>query len=188
MMRVSLPSMRPPPFIRSSSAITEGFFVVAAVIAVSLVASSVIPGVALISNAFAGQAAQDKNKVDLQMTVIFAYGVPGATTVDVYIKNTGITSLSPLTIEQSTIFFGPTDAFQMLRYGGNSSDTPPYWTFSVVDDGVGISDNNSTAPGSFGPGQTMEVVITTAAPLSSGNYYFQITSYVGTSFDYTFSI
>jgi len=189
MMTLSLPSMRPPPFIRSSNAITEGFFVVAAVIAVSLVASSVIPGVALISNAFAGQAAQDKNKVDLQMTVIFAYGVPGSTTVDVYVKNTGLTSLSTPSIEESVVFFGSTGALHMLKYGGNDNGSgaggPPYWSFLLVDDGSGT---NSTSTGVLNPGQTMEVLIATAVPLSSGNYYFQITTYVGTSFDYTFSI
>jgi len=166
------------PLVRSSTSITEGFFVVAAVIAVTIVASSVIPGIALISNAYARQAAQDKDKVDLQLTVIFAYGVPGSKAVDVWVKNTGITSLSKASVNQSTVFFGPTGAYGLLPSGGSS---PPYWRFSLL--GVG----NSADP-ALNPGQTMEVAITTATPLSAGSYYFQITTYVGTSFDYTFSI
>ncbi|MGD0636814.1 MAG: hypothetical protein ABSA72_02070 [Nitrososphaerales archaeon] len=166
--------MMRPPLVRSSSAITEGFFVVAAVIAVSLVASSVIPGITLVSNAYARQAVQDKNKVDVQLTVIFAYGTPGSTTADVWIKNTGLVSLSAPAINQSTVFFGPTGDYQMLPDGGGY---PPSWTFSIVN-------GNTT----LNPGQTMEVAIRTATPLSSGGYYFQITTYVGTSFDYTFSM
>ena len=167
----------PMPLTRSSTAITEGFFVVAAVIAVSLVASSVIPGIGLISNAYAHQAAQDKAKVDVQLTVIFAYGAPNSSEVDVWIKNTGITSLSYQSIGQSNVFYGPAGNYEMIPHGGG---TAPSWAYSLAG-------GNSTGS-ELDPGQTMKIVVSTGTPLVAGSYYFRITTYVGTSFDYTFSI
>lgn len=169
--------MRPVPFIRSSTAITEGFFVIAAVIAVTLVASTVIPGIALLSNSYAAQAAQDKNKVDVQLTVIFAYANTGSSTVDVWVKNTGIAAISTSAVNESTIFFGPTGNFKMIPHGGGD---PPSWT-ATIEGQNGTTDE-------FTPGETLLVTINNGSPVASGGYFFQITTYVGTSFDYTFSV
>ncbi len=168
--------MRHTPNIMSSAPITEGFFVIAAVIAASMLTATILPGVMHLSNSYSAQAANLQQKTDLQLTVVLAYGTSNTTSATVWVKNTGIVPLSKPLIDKSDLFFGPVGQYYTLKYGGAA----PSWNYSIVNDlnGNGILD----------PGETMQITVTTASPLSPGDYYFQITTYLGTSFDYTFSI
>jgi len=159
----------------SSSQITEGFFVIAAVIAATVLSATVMAGLSQVSGAYSQQAAMIKDRTDLQLEVELAYGNPGSTSVNLWVKNVGLLPLSSSAISKSDIFFGPTGAFQEINYGPST----PSWKFTLVNSG----DN-----GVLNPGDTMQITITTSYPLTHGNYYFQLTDYLGTSFQDTFSV
>lgn len=95
-----------------------------------------------------------------------------STAVDLWVKNVGTADI--VSIERSDIFFGPTDNFTRVDYGGG---TPPYWDYQLEG---GNSEWKQTV--------TLKVTIQPASSLSSGTYMVKVVIPNGISDQTTFSV
>lgn len=162
----------------SSNAITESYFVIVAVIAATILTAAIMPNISQISQVYNQQAQNFQNKTDLQATIIFAAGSPGQYTATVWIKNTGISSIASALINRSELFFGTTGNFSRIQYDNTGSFG---WNYTILNEA-------GTTDGNFDPGDTLQIMISLGSPLTSGDYYVQFVTYLGTSSQYTFSI
>jgi len=81
-----------------------------------------------------------------------------AADVDIWVKNVGTSDID--SIERSDVFFGPTDNFTRVTYGG---ETPPYWDYQLE------GGNNE-----WKPTVTLKITIHLAFPPSSGTYLVKV--------------
>jgi len=94
------------------------------------------------------------------------------TDVDVWVKNVGTADID--SIERSDVFFGPTDNFTRVTYGG---ETPPYWNYQ-------LEGNNSE----WKPTVTLKITIYLASSLSPGTYLVKVVIPNGISDQTTFGV
>jgi len=94
--------------------------------------------------------------------------------IHVWVKNVGTAEI--VSIEQSDVFFGPTDNFSRVVYG-TSGPPYPYWNYQIEGD----SD-------SWNPAVTIKVSIHMETSLSSGTYLVKMVIPNGISEEKVFGV
>lgn len=148
----------------------------AVVIAVSIFSASIFGSLQNVADAEREKTTDLKRKLGTNVTIVFAAQY-NSTSVKVWIKNTGVESISSSLIgSKSDLFFGPQGSFIMVRY----NSTAPTWTYIFVND----MDGDLV----WDPSETIEITVNNGSLLKRGDYYIRYVAYNGVYSEYTFTI
>ena len=129
-----------------------------------------------LNNAYAYKSSSTDDILKTDIEIIFAAN-SSTTTIRIWIKNVGGSSISQNLISKSDLFFGPVENVSYIVYGG---DTPPKWNYTICND----IDSDDT----WDPGETIEILVTTSQTLDTGDYKVKFSTYNGVTDTYTFSL
>jgi flagellar protein FlaG len=131
---------------------------IAAIVAIVAVVNAVLPSVSRTSGALISASNSVEDRIASQVEIVHATGQTSSPDADVWVKNTGASTVEPVT--RVDVFFGPQDNFQRVTYGTDSSCVAPCWYYSI---------ENSTT---WEPTATLHVTVKTEANLSSSTTYY----------------
>lgn len=98
----------------------------------------------------------DRIKTDIEIIQVNV----DSTTVDVWIKNIGSSEI--ITVENSDVFFGPTDDFSRIPYDADGSPTP-CWDYELEG-----------SASQWGPTNTMKITLSLSSSPSSDTYFLKV--------------
>jgi archaellum component FlaF (FlaF/FlaG flagellin family) len=130
---------------------------IAAIVAIGAVINSVLPSVGRTSGALVASTGAVEDRISSQIEVVHATGQDNDPDADVWIKNTGATTIEPL--ERVDVFFGPDGDFQRIPQG-DAGCTAPCWEYSV---------ENAT---DWEPTATLHIVVHADTDLAAGTTYY----------------
>jgi flagellar protein FlaG len=131
---------------------------IAAIVAIVAVVNAVLPSVSRTSGALISASGAVEDRIASQIEIVHATGQDGDPDADVWVKNTGSSTIDPIT--RTDIFFGPEGNFQRMTYGTDSSCTAPCWYYSIEN----ASDWEPTA--------TLHVTVKYDDDLATGTTYY----------------
>jgi flagellar protein FlaG len=131
---------------------------IAAIIAVVAVVNAVLPSVSRTSGALISASGAVEDRIASQIEIVHATGQDGNANSDVWVKNTGSSTIDPVT--RTDVFFGPDGDFQRMTYGEDSNCTAPCWYYSI--------ENAST----WEPTATLHVTVKYSENLATGTTYY----------------
>jgi flagellar protein FlaG len=131
---------------------------IAAIVAIVAVVNAVLPSVGRTSGALISASGAVEDRIASQVEIVHATGQDGNADADVWIKNTGASTIDA--IDRVDIFFGPEGDFQRIPQGADSSCTAPCWYYSI---------ENAT---SWEPTATLHVTVKNDADLATGTTYY----------------
>jgi len=161
----------------ASTAISESYMIVIAIVAASILSAAVLPSVSQITQVYNNKAQDFKIESETNIKVIFSFGVNGENTVNVWVKNTGKIRIPSSLIEQSDVFFGPVGEFSRIKYNETSGST---WNYTI--------ENDLNEDSIWDPLETIKITITLDSPISTGDYYVKFATFQGSWSEYDFSI
>jgi flagellar protein FlaG len=131
---------------------------IAAIVAIVAVVNAVLPSVSRTSGALISASGAVEDRIASQIEIVHATGQDGDPDADVWVKNTGSSTIDPIT--RTDVFFGPEGNFQRMTYGTDSSCTAPCWYYSI---------ENASA---WEPTATLHVNVKYSDDLASGTTYY----------------
>jgi flagellar protein FlaG len=141
---------------------------IAAIVAIVAVVNAVLPSVSRTSGALISASSAVEDRIASQVEIVHATGQDGDPDADVWVKNTGSSTIDPVT--RADVFFGPEGSFQRITYGTDSSCTAPCWYYSIENASM------------WEPTATLHVTVKNSANLATGTtYYIKITTPNGIS-------
>lgn len=155
-----------------SSVTSEAIVLIAIVIGAVALSQSFLVSVSLLQRNSATSNLAMGEKISTDVKVIYASGV-NATLARVWIKNVGTSTIHDPYIIDSDLFFGPQGQFEWYGYSNSSIG----WNYEKLGEGEG-----------WRPGETIEVTITSAKVIASGEYYVRYVTYNGIKSDLYFTI
>jgi flagellar protein FlaG len=131
---------------------------IAAIVAIVAVVNAVLPSVSRTSGALISASGAVEDRIASQIEIVHATGQDGDPDADLWVKNTGSSTIDPIT--RTDVFFGPEGNFQRMTSGADSSCTAPCWYYSI--------ENAS----SWEPTATLHVTVKYSANLATGTTYY----------------
>jgi len=104
---------------------------VAGVVAIMAVINAVMPAIGRTSGALVTSSSAVAARSSSQIEIIHATGERGTSTVHIWVKNGGTSTLAPL--DRIDLFFGPDGNFSRISYGGASCGAP-CWEYELEND------------------------------------------------------
>lgn len=156
----------------------EAIITIAVVVGASALAYAFTAGASSLTTTYLESQRAESVRVRTSIKIVFAAN-SSDTTVEVWVKNVGLTKLGDALVGQGDLFFGPSGNFTRIPYYEDGME-PPYWTYVIAEDldGDGVWD----------PCETIRITIVLPQPLEPGEYFVKYVTYNGVS-DYTwFSI
>lgn len=159
-----------------SSVMTEVLLAVVSVVVASTVAGLYISSMNQASDLQKLQLAKIKEEIEYSCKVVFAHGRDSATSMKMWVKNTGARSFSPQLLEYSEIIILRPDGITYARYG----NSPPGWRYNLI--------NDVDRDGNWDPSETVEVEVSLEKPLIRGDYQARLILFNGKACDYRLSV
>jgi hypothetical protein len=94
--------------------------------------NSVYPMINRSSQAMTSMAEQVDERMQSRINIVHAASSENRTTIFVWIKNIGTQRI--VAVEQSDLFFGPSDNFSRIPYAADAAVSYPQWTFNLEND------------------------------------------------------
>lgn len=138
-------------------AIATVMLTVAGVAAVVAVLNALMPAISRTSGSLVASADSVDARITTQIEIIHAIGADGSATVDAWAKNVGSIQISPL--DRVDVFFGTSDSFLRIPYGGPSC-TAPCWGYTIENDTI------------WNPTATLKVTLTLDYTLVQDTTYY----------------
>ena len=161
----------------SSEFLVPGLIItVSIIIAVTIFSGAMFSSFSEASSLYVVSTRESMARFQTSLKILFAYKV-SPTKVKIWIKNIGLTKISPQTVQKSTVLFGPEGKFRVIDH--NAARTPA-WSFEIT--------NDTDGDGFWGPQEVLEVSIEWPEYLEHGNYYVKFTLYGGIEDSYRFTI
>ena len=155
-----------------SSVTSEAIMLIAIVVGAVALSQSFLVSVSVLQNNAASSSIAMGEKISTDVKIIYGSGL-NATTARVWIKNIGTSTIHDPYITDSDLFFGPQGTFEW--YGYSKSGTG--WRYQKLGEGEG-----------WRPGETIELTITAAKTITSGEYYVRYVTYNGIKSELYFTI
>jgi hypothetical protein len=130
---------------------------IAAIVAIGAVINAVLPSVGRTSGALISTSSVVEDRISSQIEIVHATGQDGSPDADLWVKNTGASTIVPL--DRIDVFFGPDGDFQRVPHG-DPGCTAPCWEYSI---------ENSTV---WDPTSTLHIIIHASANLAAGTAYY----------------
>ena len=157
----------------ASGVIGEAILIVASVIVAGMITGMVIMKVGSFEGTFTSTTEAQKDKILSKIEILHVRKY-NATSVDVWVKNTGMHPISEL--DSLDVYFGQVNSAQLIPYADTST---PRWIFG----------DSTTTNSTWTEKDTIQITIRDSSSLvASTSYFVQITSSKGVSDDYVFSM
>lgn len=130
---------------------------IAAIVSIVAVVNAVLPSVGRTSGALISASNVVEDRIASQIEIVHATGQDGSPDASVWVKNTGASTIAPLT--RVDVFFGPAGDFQRVPYGG-AGCTAPCWEYTI---------ENAT---NWEPTSTVNIVVHADTNLATGTTYY----------------
>jgi len=148
-------------------AIATVIITVASIAAILTVLNALMPAVSRTNSSIVSAADSVDSRISTQIDIIHATGVDGSPSVDAWAKNIGGIVIEPL--DHIDVFFGPSDSFVRIPYGG-SGCSAPCWSYALENDTV------------WNPTATIHISLSATSNLSTGiTYYLKVVAPNGIS-------
>jgi len=155
-------------------AITTALLIIAGVVCMIFVFNSVYPMINRSSQAMTSMAEQVDERMQSRINIVHAASSENRTLVYIWIKNVGTQRI--VAVEQSDLFFGPSDNFSRISNTANAGGSYPQWTYNLENDTE------------WGTSATIKITVTFASDPGSGTYFVKFIIPNGISDDYYFSM
>jgi len=156
----------------ASGIISEGILIVASVIIAGLITGIVIAKVGTFEGYYTSTTEAQKEKMLTKFEIIHVNQL-NSTSVNIWIKNTGLTPITSL--EKFDAYFG---LINSVDYVGYVSGSTPQWNFNGTD-----------ASSVWSEGQTIQITLQDDSSLTSNeSYLVQLVISNGVSDDFIFSV
>jgi flagellar protein FlaG len=138
-------------------AIATVMLTVAGITAVIAVINALMPAVSRTGGALVASADSVDARISTSIEIIHASGVDASPTVEGWVKNVGSVGIRPL--DRVDVFFGPSDSFLRVPYGGPGC-VAPCWDYTIENDTV------------WNPTATLRLTLTLDYDLVAGTTYY----------------
>ena len=155
-------------------AITTALLIIAGVVCMIFVFNSVYPMINRSSQAMTSMAEQVDERMQSRINIVHAANSENRTSIYVWIKNVGTQRI--VAVEQSDLFFGPSDNFSRIPNTADAGGSYPQWTFNLENDTE------------WGTSATIKITITYIDDPGGGTYFVKFIIPNGISDDYYFSM
>ena len=156
----------------ASGVISEGVLIIASVIVAGLITGVVISKVGTFEGYYTATTEAQKEKMLSKFEIIHVNQI-NSTSVDIWMKNTGLTPIQKL--DSTDLYFGQINSVDFVGY---SSGSTPRWIF-----------NGTSASSVWSQGDTIQITVHDDTDLlTSTSYLVQFTISNGVSDDYIFSV
>lgn len=148
--------------------------IVATVVGVGLVLNSALPAISRAGGAMTSGSDQLNERIKTQIEIIHTVGEldedgvwqdvnnDGYFNVFAWVKNVGAARI--IAIDECDVFFGQQEDFSRIPYTDDAGGSYPQWTYTI--------ENNTE----WLPGATVKFTISYSSALSSGSYFFKVTT------------
>ncbi len=156
-----------------SGVISEGVLIIASVIIAGMITGIVMTKVGSFESYYTSTTEAQKEKMLSKFEIIHVSQI-NSTSVNIWIKNTGLTPIYKLDLVDA--YFGQINSVDFVGY---SSGTTPQWVFQ----------DSTTTNSVWSEGQTIQIALQDNSSLQNNqSYLFQFTIANGVSDDYLFSV
>lgn len=156
--------------------ISEGILIIASVIIAGMITGIVINKVGTFEGYFTASTEAQKEKMLTKLEIIHVNQINN-TSVNVWIKNTGLTPLTNL--GSVDVYFGQIGSVGYVGYTDGSTDDAPDWGFA----------DGTTTSSVWTEGQTIQIEVEDSGNLQNNqSYLVQLVLSNGVSDDYIFSV
>ena len=155
-------------------AITTALLIVAGVVCMIFVFNSVYPMINRSSEAMASMAETIDERMKSRINIVHAANTANRTSVYIWVKNVGTQRI--LDIDESDLFFGPSDNFSRISHTDDAGGGYPQWDYSLEND----TEWQTSA--------TLKITISYSSDPGTGTYYTKFIIPNGISDEYYFSM
>ena len=155
-------------------AITTALLVVAGVICIMFVFNSVYPAINRSSAAMVSMSDTINERMKSRINIVHASNTADRQTIYLWVKNVGSTRI--VAINDTDVFFGPSDNFSRISYVDDAGGYYPQWAYSLEND----TEWKTSA--------TLKITITYSSDPGTGTYYTKFIIPNGIADEYYFSM
>ena len=155
-------------------AITTALLIIAGVICVMFVFNSVYPAVNRSSAAMVSMAEKMDERMKSRINIVHAANSADRKTIYLWVKNVG--TLRIVNIDETDVFFGPSDNFSRIPYVDDAGGSYPQWSYTLENDTEWLT------------GATLKITITYDSDPGAGTYFAKVVIPIGISDEYFFSM
>jgi len=155
-------------------AITTALLIIAGVVCMIFVFNSVYPMVNRSSQAMVSMSEQIDERMKSRINIVHAANSANRTSVYLWVKNVGTQRIT--NINESDLFFGPSDNFSRISYVDDAEGGYPQWIYSLEND----TEWQTSA--------TLKITITYSSDPGAGTYYSKFIIPNGISDEYYHSM
>lgn len=155
-------------------AITTALLIIAGVICIMFVFNSVYPAVNRSSAAMVSMAEKMDERMKSRINIVHAANSADRKTIYLWVKNVG--TLRIVNIDETDVFFGPSDNFSRIPYVDDAGGSYPQWSYTLENDTEWLT------------GATLKITITYDSDPGAGTYFAKVVIPIGISDEYFFSM
>ena len=155
-------------------AITTALLIIAGVICIMFVFNSVYPAVNRSSAAMVSMAEKMDERMKSRINIVHAANSADRKTIYLWVKNVGTSRI--VNIDETDVFFGPSDNFSRIPYVDDAGGSYPQWSYTLENDTEWLT------------GATLKITITHDSDPGAGTYFAKVVIPIGISDEYFFSM
>lgn len=155
-------------------AVTTALLIIAGVVCMIFVFNSVYPMVNRSSSAMVSMAETIDDRMKSRINIVHAANSADRQTIYLWVKNVGTSRI--VNVENSDVFFGPSDNFSHVPYVTDAGDSYPRWEYTL---------ENATE---WVTSATLKITITYNYDPGTGTYFAKVIIPNGISDEYFFSM
>ena len=155
-------------------AVTTAILIIAGVVCMIFVFNSVYPMINRSSAAMISMTDTIDDRMKSRISILHAANTASRQTVYLWVKNVGTTRI--VAIEESDVFFGPSDNFSRVPHLGDAGASYPRWEYTLENDTEWLSS------------ATLKITISYDTDPGAGTYYGKVIIPNGISDEYYFSM
>ena len=112
--------------------ITTVLLIIAGVVSMIFVFNSVYPMINRSSQAMVSMADKIDDRMKSRISIVHAANTSNRLNVYLWVKNVGTSRI--VSIQETDVFFGPTDNFSRIPYVDDAGGSYPRWTYTLEND------------------------------------------------------
>jgi len=136
--------------------------------------NSVYPAVNRSSAAMVSMAEKMDERMKSRINIVHAANSADRKTIYLWVKNVGTSRI--VNIDETDVFFGPSDNFSRIPYVDDADGSYPQWSYTLENDTEWLTS------------ATLKITITHDSDPGAGTYFAKVVIPIGISDEYFFSM
>ena len=155
-------------------AVTTALLIIAGVVCMVFVFNSVYPMVNRSSQAMVSMADTIDDRMKSRINIVHAANTADRLNVYLWVKNVGTSRI--VSVQETDVFFGPSDNFSRISYVDDAGGGYPRWSYALENNTEWLS------------GATLKITITYSVDPGTGTSYAKVVIPNGIADEYFFSM